>query len=1137
MDNKKASKVNAIFRDGQMYHQMGNFNKALKYYDLALKHDPKCGVVRVMRAVILYHNGKALEALDESRRGVKDMSVPTPMALINHGVICKLNGYVEEAECAYKKALDIAPNNLDAKANLASLHLMSGNYGKAEQELLELTKLSENPANFINLARLYLARGNEDKAREYLGKAEELDPKHVDIFNIRAHMENAAHDDESAFDNAVKALNINFAQTEVWAILNSLDKQSLKKDVLERLLVKLGESNFQIPTIIGSAITLCRQNLIWKPLAALESQLSRLLAVPQTNALSIGEVFNLLGCHVPQLAHKNAAEATWKKLYGRIEGDEKAIPQLENGVKLKVGFLSSDLRDHAIGFLIAGVFEKLPHDRIEWFVYSNTFQETSNVRKKVREGVDHFVNIRKLTGAELAERMRKDGIDILVDLNGMTRDTRAGDMARKLAPIQIEWLGMPGTLGAPGIVEYMIGDKWTMPTWLASGFSEKIIQLPRSYQPNDHQPPDLSLAGTRAEHNLPDDAAVFCCFNQYYKFSPDTFAMWTEILKQVPKSVLWILQPGTEFIRERLYAMLEEAGLGKDRIVFAPFMKQARHIARISHADLVLDTLPYNAHTTCSDALRAGVPVLTLPGATFAGRVAAGILDTAGLNDWIVDSEEDYVKKAVEFASLPKSGRDSIRSKVHTTYLQSPMQDNVAFGKLLEDLFIGLAQRAADGLEPEALRLTEDGCLVPLEETECPAKFRDFVEGRCDPEDEAAGGGAGKAFQDESGPENAETAHKESTPEDADLKNSAKTPVNEKRAGAPGVQEKAPEPDKIAAVPDDEIAGGAKSGERPGPGPAPQILGFNYIADSIERVMKYLGGELCFKWLPQRENIEKTLELFADEASKRLYCNEMTYCMLSGALSGDLPSRLAGLMGNAQWQALLQEVKKKNVCPELEAPENNWMAEYCKATTFLLEQYRYEDKVEIEPGDVCLDIGACLGDTSIWLMNNGAEESYAFEIDRANIGFMRRTLAKNPQWAKIRIVEKAVSNKPGSCFYEPFPNNIGAGHIKAENPGTPGSYEVECVTIDDFCEQNGIKPDFIKMDIEGAEPLAIAGAAKTFQKHRPKFAICVYHAFDHRWSIPQMMRKLCPDYDFYLKKSHPAWETVLLGSPKERGKN
>jgi predicted O-linked N-acetylglucosamine transferase (SPINDLY family) len=364
---------------------------------------------------------------------------------------------------------------------------------------------------------------------------------------------------------------------------------------------------------------------------------------------------------------------------------------------LRVAFLSHDFRQHAGGTLVIGLLENLPRTGIEWWAYCNSIEDRSSIRNRARGAFERFINVARLDDAELAEKIHDDEIDVVIDLNGMTGGSRIGALAYQPAPVQIVWKGMPGSVGTRAGVDYIIGDPWVITETNRNGFSESVIRLPRSYQPNDHEAPDLDLAGERADHDLPAEGFVFCNFNQLYKLSPDTFARWCEILQQTEGSVLWLLRPKSTALEDRLKALAERSGVDPGRIVFAPPMPHGRHVARIRHADLVLDTWPYNAHTTCSDALRAGVPVLTIPGHTFAARVAAGVLDTCGLRDWIAADETAFVDKALAFAARPRAEIDRAKQTVFETYWGSEMVDNAKLGAYFETLCTEVVEQARTG--------------------------------------------------------------------------------------------------------------------------------------------------------------------------------------------------------------------------------------------------------------------------------------------------------------------------------------------------------------------------------------------------------------------------------------------------------
>ncbi|WP_017430834.1 FkbM family methyltransferase [Vreelandella jeotgali] len=712
--------LNRLFAEAQKHHQKGQLAQAKKRYEQVLTHKADHGLARLFLALVLQQAGQIRDAVAEARRAMADMPGPDVGTLVNYGVIMKNAGQLEEAEQAYRQALQQAPGNRTAKANLATLQLMTGKWPEAEQTFLELTETLEEPAPWLNLARIAIKREDVDRAAECLQQAEDIHPKHPDIPFLRAQVSHQEHDDAQTFAHLAKALQRQPSHGEAWQLLQRLDPGVLTLPVIAKLAQGLADTGVQQATLLATAVDICRKNLVWPPLTALEALLTQALDKPLTQNPSVSTCFTLLGADVPQRGHLKAAAATWHQITRQATPfAPRALPTLEDGRKLRVGFVSSDLRSHAVGFLVVGLMEHLPKDKTEWFVYNNSFSDDSETRTRIRQGVDRFVNIAPLTTAEAAERIRDDEIDVLVDLNGMTRDTRAEVLALRPAPIQLTWLGMPGTLGAPE-VDYILGDPWVTYAGNAEGFAEQVIQLPRSYQPNDYQPPVLELAGRRSDHALPEDAAVFCCFNQHYKISPDTFALWCRILKQVEGSVLWLLDTKSDAQRERLYQQLDKAGIARERLVLAGHKPQAEHIARISLADLVLDTWPYNAHTTCSDALRSGVPVVTLPGETFAARVAASILHYGDLAEWIVETPDAYVEKAVAFAQQSREVIEAQKHQVRETYWQSAMVDNTAFGQQLEALCHQLHAHHAQGHSARPWRLEPDLTLVPLDPATAP---------------------------------------------------------------------------------------------------------------------------------------------------------------------------------------------------------------------------------------------------------------------------------------------------------------------------------------------------------------------------------------------------------------------------------
>ena len=314
------------------------------------------------------------------------------------------------------------------------------------------------------------------------------------------------------------------------------------------------------------------------------------------------------------------------------------------GRRIRVGYVSSDLRDHAIGYLMSEFFELHDKSKIEAFAYYCGPESQSALTLRIKAAVEHWSDIRTLSDDEAAAMIAADGIDILVDVNGHTRDSRTGVFARRPAPIQVNWLGYPGSMGTP-YHQYIVADDWIIPEGSEIYYSEKVARLP-CYQPNDRKRVVAANLPSRADAGLPDNAFVFCCFNGTHKIGRFTFERWLEILGRVPDGVLWLLDT-TEETRNRLGDYAEQKGISRSRIIFAPRLHNAHHLARYKLADLFLDTAPYGAHTTASDALWMGVPVLTLSGRSFASRVCGSLVRASGLTDLVVSRPEEYVARAI----------------------------------------------------------------------------------------------------------------------------------------------------------------------------------------------------------------------------------------------------------------------------------------------------------------------------------------------------------------------------------------------------------------------------------------------------------------------------------------------------------
>jgi predicted O-linked N-acetylglucosamine transferase (SPINDLY family) len=358
------------------------------------------------------------------------------------------------------------------------------------------------------------------------------------------------------------------------------------------------------------------------------------------------------------------------------------IARQRDSLKLRIGYVSSDLRGHPVGYAMSDVTETHDRENFEIFAYYCGINRTDQTQQRIMKAVDHWVDINGLSDDEAATRIVADKIDILVDLNGYTRDARTKVFARRPAPIAVNWFGFPGSMGTP-YHHYIIADSHIVPTYHEIYFSEKVMRLP-CYQPVDRKRV-VAKRPSRAEVGLPADAVVYCCLNGMPKITPHTFQRWMSILGRVPNSVLWLLKESND-AHENLRKLASDQGIAPERIVFADKLANPEHLARYPLADLFLDTLPYGAHTTAADALWMNVPVLTLLGRSFATRVCASFVRTAGLGELVCSTAEEYVERAIALGKN-REKLATLKAKLAAGRDSCFFFDTPRFVRHLEDLY------------------------------------------------------------------------------------------------------------------------------------------------------------------------------------------------------------------------------------------------------------------------------------------------------------------------------------------------------------------------------------------------------------------------------------------------------------------
>jgi predicted O-linked N-acetylglucosamine transferase (SPINDLY family) len=382
-------------------------------------------------------------------------------------------------------------------------------------------------------------------------------------------------------------------------------------------------------------------------------------------------------------AQRQCAKTYAAVRYGNV--DAKWSRARHDRSRLRVAYVSPDLREHAVSYLMAGVFERHDAERFETIAVSLAPEEPSFMGRRLKRSFQRFMDVSGKRDTEIVDLLRSMEIDIAVDLGGFTDGTRPQIFARRIAPVQISYLGYPGTMGA-GHIDYLLADEFVIPAESRGHYSEQVVYLPDCFQANDDTREIDHRISTRAQAGLPDQAFVFCCFNNTHKITPEMFDVWMRLLARIPDAVFWLLAAG-DIERRNLRLQAQHRGIAPDRLVFAPRLPYSQHLGRLKLADLFLDTLPFNAGTTASDALWAGLPLLTCAGETFAARMGGSLLRAVGLPELITEDLAQYEARAIDLAAHGSELR-ALRQRLEQNRLEAPLFNTDRFRRQLESTFL-----------------------------------------------------------------------------------------------------------------------------------------------------------------------------------------------------------------------------------------------------------------------------------------------------------------------------------------------------------------------------------------------------------------------------------------------------------------
>jgi predicted O-linked N-acetylglucosamine transferase (SPINDLY family) len=657
----------SLLQSAARAHQADNFAEAARLYGEVLRANPRHFQALFALGAVYYQTGRFEDAqrLVESAISINSR---VPEAFFTRGCALQRLNRIPEALACFDQALGLRPDFADAQTN-RGMCLMTLNRNAQALDSLDLA-LALDAANVAawnnrgcvlqNLGRHQEAIGSFDRAIAY-------DPRSVEAFVNRG--------------------------TALAALKRYADAAA---DFQSALAI-----DPEFPYARGNLALYRMHSCDWRNFEAENAALTARLRAGQR------VVFPFINVAI---SHSMADQLQCARLWVARDAPPSPTPlwrgeQYRHG-KIRLAYVSADFHAHATPALMAGVFEHHDRNRFELIALSFGRDDKSEMRGRVISAFDRFIDVREESDAEIALLIREMEIDIAVDLKGYTKDHRSGIFAHRPAPIQVTYLGYPGTLGAP-YFDYIVADPIVIPDEHRPYYTEQIAYLPDSYQCNDSRRPIANRGMTRKEAGLPEAGFVFCCFNNNFKITPEIFALWMRLLRGVSASVLWLLEDNLD-AAHNLRREAHAHGIEASRLVFAPRLSGAEHLARHRLADLFLDTQPYGAHTTASDALWAGLPVLTVLGQTFAARVAASLLHAANMPELIADSLAAYEAMALRLAHEPDA-LTAIKAKLAQNRDICPLFDTARFTRNLESAYLSTWQRRQRGQSPKSFSVERSG--------------------------------------------------------------------------------------------------------------------------------------------------------------------------------------------------------------------------------------------------------------------------------------------------------------------------------------------------------------------------------------------------------------------------------------------
>ena len=694
-------KLNPYFAEGfnnlgTLFMDQGKFDKAIKNYDQALVLKPDYTVCHYNKGIIFKKQGKFDEAIEAYYKAIS-FKDDYAEAFNNIGVILKDQDKLEEAVEAYNKALSINPIFFEALFNLSIALRHQNKFDdsiKSYNKVLSIRPNYVDAYNDLGIIRAYL--GEFKEALKLFEKALDLKPDYADVYNNIGNINVEKGLLTEALEMFNKATTLHPGQYHAYNnISNIYQVQGHLKEAIDasnKALSIKPDYEFVRAKKLYQQAQICD----WEGI----SNDMRFIPYLGINKQSVSP-FDLLPLEDAPERHKKRSEIFSKDKFFQSPLGFAFKPK-QCSKLIRIGYFSADFKEHVVSRLIANIIET--HNKNDFKVYGYSIKKTKEdvLKKRLVESFDVFRDVSQLSDKEVALLAREDEIDIAIDLNGYTQNSRTRIFAYRAAPIQISYLGYPGTMGTD-FIDYIIADINLIPEASQSFYSEKLIYLPDTYMPGDNNSKISIRDLSRVELGLPEDAFVFCAINNSYKITLSVFNIWMRLLKKVDNSVLWLLSPNN-FVRSQLLKVAQNNGITPERLVFAEPKPYNQYIGQFSKADLFLDTFTYNAGATANNVLWAGLPIVTKSGRSYTSRMATSMLYAIGLSELVTKSEKEYEDLILELATNPIKLK-KIRLKLSKNRLSKPLFNIKLYNKNLEEGYRIIYKNYIQGNKPKTINV------------------------------------------------------------------------------------------------------------------------------------------------------------------------------------------------------------------------------------------------------------------------------------------------------------------------------------------------------------------------------------------------------------------------------------------------